>query len=167
MITSAINVISVIMTFMSFEQTPNGGRRKWDQHCRLWEPQVTGHAPQLLWWWVTKHRGSLGKSESWNVSFHLQLNTGWLHFLGSCQSSAVWYMHCTLLFYVWLYYILLSAWYVLYVWLYVCTYHFTSNLDHGITWPPLRCRWVWCSSQFTNKRLSVLCLIGINCITCF
>lgn len=111
MITSAINVISVIMTFMSFEQTPNGGRRKWDQHCRLWEPQVTGHAPQLLWWWVTKHRGSLGKSESWNVSFHLQLNTGWLHFLGSCQSSAVWYMHCTLLFYVWLYYILLSAWY--------------------------------------------------------
>ena len=115
MITSAINVISVIMTFMSFEQTPNGGRRKWDQHCRLWEPQVTGHAPQLLWWWVTKHRGSLGKSESWNVSFHLQLNTGWLHFLGSCQSSAVWYMHCTLLFYVWLYYILLSAWYCMYV----------------------------------------------------
>lgn len=51
----------------------------------------------------------------WNVSFYSQLYTSWLNFLGSCQSAAVWYMHCSLLFSVWLCYILLSAWYCIYV----------------------------------------------------
>lgn len=96
----------------------------------------------------------------WNVSFYSQLYTSWLNFLGSCQSSTVWYIHCSLLFSVWLCYILLSAWYCMYVPIILQAIRTTASHD------PLSG-----AGEFgvVHKIISVV-LIGIFncvCITCF